>query len=231
VHLKKVFIISFLFVLSVVAHAQEKLPNMSIKSQGGQVLLSWDCTFEGVKSISVQRSSDSTKNFTTVGFMNNPKKGIQSFRDEKPLAGKNFYRLYIMFPYELEWYSNTFNGYVDSSLIRKSTDVMKATTSTTTNNSTNTKTTTESTDFYYTPSSTIFTNPYTGHINIQLEDAASKRYSIRFFDPSRSEVLRLNRIQKTKLVLEKRNFNGRGTYSFQLFDGSSLVETGYVAIY
>ncbi len=221
--LKKIISILVCLALCVASRAQETLPNMSIKSSGGKVLLTWNCTYDGVKSIAVQRSSDSIKNYSTVGYLSNPKKGVQSFQDELPNAGRNYYRLYILFPYDLEWYSNTFSGYVDSTLLSKK--------NTTVTNNTTKNSTTESTDFYYTPSSTVFTNPYTGHININIADAGTKRYSLKFFDPNRNEVLKVSRIQKPKLVLEKRNFNARGTYSFQLFEGSSLIETGYITLY
>ena len=95
----------------------------------------------------------------------------------------------------------------------------------------NSNNTTTTTDFYYTPSSRIYTNPYTGHINISLDDAMKKKYAVRFYDPEEKEVLRIARISKTVLILDKNNFTARGTYHFKLFDGTSLVETGYVTIY
>jgi hypothetical protein len=86
-------------------------------------------------------------------------------------------------------------------------------------------------EFVYTPSARIYTNATTKHIQINLEDALSKKYSIRFFDPSKNEILRISRVIKTKLILDKNNFNSKGTYSFQLFDGSILIETGYITVY
>jgi hypothetical protein len=62
-------------------------------------------------------------------------------------------------------------------------------------------------------------------------DALAKRYSIRFYDPENKEVLRISRVSKTTLILDKNNFNSRGTYNFKLYEGVTLVETGYVTIY
>jgi hypothetical protein len=84
--------------------------------------------------------------------------------------------------------------------------------------------------FYYTPSTQVFSNPYTGHITIQLSDAADKKYKLFFYDQDKKEVLRVTRIQESLLILDKNNFNRRGVYSFTLFNGTETVEQGYVTI-
>ncbi|MGI9191635.1 MAG: hypothetical protein ACR2IL_05890 [Chitinophagaceae bacterium] len=84
--------------------------------------------------------------------------------------------------------------------------------------------------FYYTPSTQVFSNPYTGHITIQLSDAADKKYKLFFYDQDKNEVLRVSRIQEPLLILDKNNFNRRGVYSFTLFNGTDTVEQGYVTI-
>lgn len=84
--------------------------------------------------------------------------------------------------------------------------------------------------FYYTPSTQVFSNPYTGHVTIQLSDAADKNYKLYFYDQDKKEVLRVSRIQESLLILDKNNFNRRGVYSFTLFNGTETVEQGYVTI-
>lgn len=84
--------------------------------------------------------------------------------------------------------------------------------------------------FYYTPSTQVFSNPYTGHVTIQLSDAADKNYKLYFYDQDKKEVLRVSRIQESLLILDKNNFNRRGVYSFILFNGTETVEQGYVTI-
>jgi hypothetical protein len=229
------FILFFGFTLVNAQNtAVPQLPAMLIVTDNAKNVLSWTCQFDGVKSIAIQRSADSVRNFATIGVISAPKKGVQTYTDTRPQIGKNYYRLSITFAGDVEWFSNNYKVIMDSAVIAKSLE--GAIKSGTTNaidapTSNNTTTKTESTDFYYTPSTRIYTNPYTGHINIDLEDALSKKYSIRFFEPNKTEVVRISRVTKTKLVLDKNNFNARGTYNFQLFDGSVLVETGYVTIY
>lgn len=212
------------------------LPMMSIVTDNAKNILSWVSQYDGVKSIAIQRSADSVRNFTTIGVLTNPKKGVQRFIDELPLAGKNHYRLSVNFAGDLEWFSNTYKVVIDSAVLANS---LKGAIKSGTTNSIAPKNDSPSDpnepakpkEFYYTPSLRVYSNPYTGHINISLEDATSKKYSIRFFDPNKNEVLKISRIPKKQLILDKNNFNSRGTYQFQLFDGTELVETGYITIY
>lgn len=317
------------------------LPAIMVSTEQAENNLTWYCQYEGVKSISVQRSADSVRNFTTIGLINAPKKGNGTYRDLHPTVGKNYYRLSIAFGGDLEWFSNTYKIILDSATIAKvqqekaaaalaviesmkaaeaaaqaaaeqkaaseralnalkeearvaklneaaekkaaQLEKEKAAAATAAlikaakkvDNIAQEKTealaemkaksnvdklekekatpTAESKldkkvakkeksnlliepvvappPFTFVPSTKIYTNPYTGHVNIKLEDAWNRRYSIRFYDPSKNEVLRISRVSKPSLVLDKNNFNSRGIYSFQLFDGSAVIDTGFVTIY
>ncbi len=208
---------------------------MMLETVQAQNVLKWNCQYEGVKLIAVQRSSDSVRNFVTVGILNKPAKGVQTYTDVRPLAGKNYYRLSILFSGDLEWFSNTYKVYLDSAVLAKSLEgtVISGSTNANTNYSSNLPNgvSPKATEFYYTPSTQVYSNPYTGHITIQLPDALSRKYSIRFFTPDEKEVLRVGRVSKTTLIVDKNNFNSRGVYQFKLFDGEELKEAGYVTIY
>ena len=317
------------------------LPAIMVSTEQAENNLTWYCQYEGVKSISVQRSADSVRNFTTIGLINAPKKGNGTYRDLHPTVGKNYYRLSIAFGGDLEWFSNTYKIILDSATIAKvqqekaaaalaiiesmkaaeaaaqaaaeqqaaseralnalkeearvaklneaaekkaaQLEKEKAAAATAAlikaakkvDNIAQEKTealaemkaksnvdklekekatpTAESkldkkvakkeksnlliepvvapAPFTFVPSTKIYTNPNTGHVTIKLEDAWNRRYSIRFYDPSKNEVLRISRVSKPSLVLDKNNFNSRGIYSFQLFDGSAVIDTGFVTIY
>jgi hypothetical protein len=212
-----------------------KLPYMSIVTEQGQNMLNWNSQYDGIKSIAVQRSTDSVRNFTTIGIINAPKKGMGAYKDQHPLVGNNYYRLSIAFSGDLEWFSNTYKVFLDSATIARSreariqTGISKEQALTKTDSVAAAEA--PSTDFYFTPSSKVFTNPYTGHINIVLPDAIGKRYNLRFFDTEKVEILRVSRITKATLVLDKNNFNSKGVFSFKLFEGTELIETGYITIY
>lgn len=218
------------------------LPSMQIETHEAKNIITWNCQFDGVKSIAIQRSTDSVKNYVTIGVVTKPKKGIGNFTDTKPVSGKNYYRLSVNFAGDLEWFSNTYKVYLDSATLAKS--IEQAIKSGTTNSvpipnaptvvpTSNTPSTPvpESTEFHYTPSAHVFTNTYTGHITINLDEVVGKRYSLRFYTPDKEEVLRIGRITKKVLIVDKNNFNSTGTYSFELYEGTEVVETGYVTIY
>lgn len=226
----KLIIATILFPVFTWAQIPD-LPSMLVVTENAQNKLSWNCQYEGVKSIAIQRSSDSVRNFVTIGIINNPKKGSHYFFDERPLIGKNNYRLYILFSGDVEWFSNNYKVELDSTTIAKSHQGSINTGRTDANTDYQSNGNIRPTDFYYTPSSQVYTNPYTGHININLEDASKKKYSIKFFDPKKNEVVRVSRVNKPVLILDRNNFNSPGTYSFQLFEGSVVIETGYITIY
>jgi hypothetical protein len=204
-----------------------QLPAMQIVTDETINILSWNSQYHGIKSIAIQRFSDSLNNFVTIGLVTKPKIGLHSYTDIQPLVGVNSYRLLILFAGDVEWFSNTYQ------VITKNQDMGNSITEPIRPNKTTPASTppTKPAEFVYTPSARIYTNATTKHIQINLEDALSKKYSIRFFDPSKNEILRISRVIKTKLILDKNNFNSKGTYSFQLFDGSILIETGYITVY
>lgn len=212
------------------------LPAMNIMTQGARNIISWNSQFDGIKSIAIQRSTDSVKNFVTIGVVSKPKKGIGNYTDEKPVAGKNYYRLSVNFAGDIEWFSNTYKVYLDSATIAKSLEqaIQSGTSKSILPDKTNntiTPTLPVDTVFHYTPSAKVFTNPFTGHININLDDAVGKLYSVRFYTPDKEEILRISRVTKTRLVVDKNNFNSTGTYLFEVYLGEDLFESGYITIY
>lgn len=105
----------FLLLVASAVQAQPVLPDVSGTSENGLVLLSWVCQYTGLKSISVLRSDDSTKNFSTIGNVKKLDKGIQAFVDGHPLRGRSFYKLNIVFASGLSWRSNLCRITVDKS--------------------------------------------------------------------------------------------------------------------
>lgn len=103
--LKFVFII-FLFFKASFAIAQPTLPDIAATVEKGVVVLNWNCQYNGVKAISVLRSADSAYDFTVVGFVKKLDKGVQVFADGHPLAGRNCYKLAVVFSSGLNWRSN-----------------------------------------------------------------------------------------------------------------------------
>ncbi|HVY74666.1 MAG TPA: hypothetical protein VG890_07540 [Puia sp.] len=86
-----------LFVLSG-AEAQETLPDFTVSLQSsGKVLISWKNAYPTLNQISIQRSRDSLRNFTTLLTIPDPHTAENGFVDSKAEGGRMFYRIFILF--------------------------------------------------------------------------------------------------------------------------------------
>lgn len=220
------------FGFTFYSQAQPTLPELGIQSKDGINILSWINPFEsGVKSIKVERSADSTYNFTTIGIVQNTKNKTQSFIDAHPLLGPNWYRVVITFSSELEWISSLANTNVDSqSLANQKTlptnDSLQKIIEQMGVSAINKLNTVS-----YPKSRFVFTNPFTGNINIEIPGVLQSTYSIIFFDQQKKKVLEIPRVLEETIILDKRNFQQVGLYSFKVFKNKEEFETGYITVY
>ena len=231
--MKKTFSLFLFIIISFAANAQ--LPNIELVTARGRNIISWINPYADLYSITVQRSNDSTKNYATIGTIKKPKKGSNAYSDDAPMIGKNFYQLKITFNPEVEWYSKRKGIAVDSTSMMKSMSVDT--------NAANNAAKQKALDanptlaigdvkptFTFAPSTQVYANTYTGHINIMLEGAVGKKYSLVFYGNDKKEVLRIDRISYDNIVLDKHNFNGKGTFSFILFESGKEVEKGFINV-
>ncbi len=87
-----------LFILPY-AKAQETLPGFSASlKSNGKVLISWRNTYPAINQISIQRSADSLRNFTTLITVPDPRIPENGFVDGKAQGSKMYYRIFILFP-------------------------------------------------------------------------------------------------------------------------------------
>ncbi len=108
-----------LFVSALTSIAQPTLPDLAGSADKGVVILSWVCQYSGIKSITVLRSPDSTNINQKIGNVQLLDKGVQAFADAHPAAGKNFYKLAIVFKSGLLWSSNRASVYVDKAMLEQ----------------------------------------------------------------------------------------------------------------
>ena len=227
-------IILFVFFACSIQLVQAQLPNINVTNVRGRNIVNWINNLDGIQSIAIQRSNDSIKNYLTIGTLGKQKKGNGVFADEHPLIGKNFYRLMILFDGDIDWYSNK------TSIALDSTTLAQLNSTSTTNNkfpliinngSDSIEIKPSEKEFTFTPSVHVYTNSFTGHININVEDAIGKRYSLIFYNSDKKEVLKVDRISINESVLDKHNFNGKGTFSFSLQEAGVEIEKGFVNVF
>lgn len=103
---RAVVFLLFYIMLAVGGNAQPMLPALQCANEKGSVVVSWNCQYDALKSIVVQRSSDKDFHYTDIGTLKNLKKGPQFFTDTAPMSGDNFYKLLITFKSGLKWHSD-----------------------------------------------------------------------------------------------------------------------------
>lgn len=228
----------FIFLCLSKISAQSVLPDITSITQNGLNILSWTSQYDGIKSIAVQRSADSAYNYATIGYVKNLKKGQQAFIDGHPLPGNNFYRLYIVFASDLTWYSNRTKLFVDSAQLLKQAvlppnDSLQKMIGGLTLDPSGSPDPSEINAYTYIRSIYVFTNPFTGHINVELPDDEDKsaNYSVNFFDTKDKRVLEVARVPQHSVIIDKRNFQKKGMYKFELKKNKDILETGYITIY
>lgn len=79
-------------------YAQATLPDFTLKNTNGVISILWLNQYsKQVNGISVQRSYDSLKNFTSIASVYNPQNTVNGYSDVHPPYHKMFYRLFIGF--------------------------------------------------------------------------------------------------------------------------------------
>jgi hypothetical protein len=226
--MKRVVAILTMCLLSQLAWAQ--LPEILVTNVRGRNVISWKNPFDGIMSIVIERSTDSIRGYQKIGTLNKPKKGDNFFVDELPVLGKQYYQVKVFFSQDVDWYSNRRYIILDSTMIAKSAGPAIDTVAISNTSAIITDSKPAEVEFAFTASTHVYTNSFTGHINITLENTLEKRYSVVFYDALNTEALKIDRIGHDNLVLDKHNFNGKGLFQFVLKESGKEVEKGYVRI-
>lgn len=78
--------------------AQEVLPDFTVKNNKSKISISWQNEYKKfVKSISIQRSYDSSKSFSSIFTVPDPAEAVNGYFDKNAPYDKMFYRLFIVF--------------------------------------------------------------------------------------------------------------------------------------
>ena len=109
------FSLLFLLIISIpLAKAQDTLPGFTTSLKpNGKVLISWRNTYPSVKQISLQRSADSLRNFTTFLTVPDPSVDENGFVDSRAGSAKMYYRIFILFPNSKYSFTKSKRAYVN----------------------------------------------------------------------------------------------------------------------
>jgi hypothetical protein len=87
----------FGFFFATTVRAQDTLPRFSVAAKGtGKILVSWHNNYKVVSQISIQRSADSAKNFTTLITVPDPRLPENGAMDTRASHPNFYYRLFVV---------------------------------------------------------------------------------------------------------------------------------------
>ena len=207
----------FLLAFSAPNYAQDTLPRLTVKNISNKIIISWHSTYGAkISNINIQRSADSLKNFTTIGTVLEPNNRENGFVDNKAPNPNMFYRVFIAFEGGRYVFTKSYKPFIDTTTA--ATSVIE------------TQITEPPKTIPVIPPPTGFVASkfiFTGKDNnviIDLPDAATAKYSIKFFDEKDNPVFEISKVTDPYLTIEKVNFLHSGWFYFKLYDNAVLKE-------
>jgi hypothetical protein len=205
-------LIFLLFSFQKWSFAQDTLPKITVTQLGKKVLVSWNNAYSNVSHINVQRSSDSLKNFKTIGSVLNVDPGINGFTDPKEfLPSKQYYRLFISFKGGSYIFTQSHRPGIDT--LSNLPEIVKEATPELPQYGRN----------LFVPSKHVYTGK-DNNVIISLPDARHKKYSIKFYQEDGKFLFEVSKVNQDFLTLDKANFLHAGLFIFELYDNRIIIE-------
>jgi hypothetical protein len=236
--LKKKFLFVFLLFCTITIKAQDTLPDISVKNLNGQIIVSWINSFNApVSNLSIQRSYDSVKNYTTIGSVLNPQNNENGYADANPPYSKMYYRVFIS--YEGGTYSfskikrpvKAANEEIAADslhpfLVKGNWAIQSNKDGKVKNMGIQPKSAVPAVDnieLITYPSHRIYMAK-DNNIIINLPDAENKKYTVKFFTEDDTPLFELNKIKANYLIVEKVKFIHSGWFHFEVYENGKRIE-------
>jgi hypothetical protein len=222
--------LTFLSILTCFClQAQDTLPKFTVRNVGNKrIIIEWVNTFPNVNQISIQRSTDSLKNYKTILTVPDPSNPQNGYADTKAENDQVFYRLYILLERGVYVFSKIKRPVWDTLMTEKRINGVPGKPNTfiptiggdsLTALKSNNKPKIEA----WSPSKYVFTNN-DGYIRINLPDDVEKKYNLKFFTSDDKALFELKDIKERTFKLDKTSFYRSGWFKFELYEDGKLVE-------
>jgi hypothetical protein len=221
---KKILYLLIILTCSVsLLQAQDTLPDFTVKNIGNnRIIISWTNKYPNVKQISIQRSTDSLKNFKTILSVTDPTAAENGYADTKAPTENMFYRLFISLDRGQFFFSPTHRPVFDTSRkqdLSKVDKIVMRDSIAYPNNGVNGN---KRHDLFI-PSIHVYTHK-DGYVRINLPEASNKNYELKFFEEDGRFLFDLKDIRQSFFTLDKSIFFHAGWFNFELFENGILVE-------
>jgi hypothetical protein len=231
---KYILLLTILASVSYRLPAQDTLPKFSVKNAGGgRIIISWLNTYQVVKQINIQRSFDSLKNYKTILSVPDPMNKENGYADTKASSDNMFYRLFILLDGSQFIFTKSKRPVIDSAQVQVNAEQKKVLDpfSNEVNKPSRAMDSTLKTNGYdsrnrpniFVPSLYVYT-ARDGNIHLNLPDANTKKYSVKFFDENDNFLFEIKTLTDQSLIVDKTNFYHAGWFKFELYVDDKLKE-------
>jgi len=211
--------------------AQDTLPKFSLKNLGNnRIIISWTNNYQRVKQISIQRSADSLKNYKTILTVPDPMNKQNGYADTKAASDNMFYRLFILLDGSMYTFSAARRPVFDSAAAEAEKKRLVDPFSIEVNRPEKSMDSTLKTNGdaknkpnIFVPSLYVYTSR-DGNIHLNLPNADTKKYSVKFYDENDNFLFEVNSLKDQSLIIDKTNFYHAGWFKFELFVDDKLKE-------
>ena len=242
--MKKLALLLFLVSLTLGRNvlAQDTLPKFSLRNVGNKrIVVEWHNRFENIKQISIQRSTDSLRNFKTILTIADPELPANGYLDTKAPSDNMFYRLYIMLDKGVFLFSNTKRPVLDtavSMIVTKNGNMIRP------DNPNLVQPLINDSGFIgpsvngsvnninlgnrpkpveqWIPSKYVYTQK-DGYVRITLPED-DKKYNIKFYNQKDELLFELKDVKEKNFKIDKSNFYKAGWYKFELLEDGEVKE-------
>lgn len=227
--MKKLALTLLTILTCLLLQAQDTLPRFAVKNVGNnRIVIDWYNAFPDVKQISIQRSTDSLKNFKTLLTVPDPTVPQNGYADTKAPDNNMFYRLYIQRDKGVFLFSASMRPVWDTVVKREmlSTEKLNLNLPVIPNGNGGSTPAISNTvavkPDLWTASKFVYTFK-DGYIRISLPED-EKKYSIKFFTEEGKPLFELKDIKDRTFKIDKANFYHSGWFKFELYEDGELKE-------
>jgi hypothetical protein len=225
---------------------EDTLPEFLLKNAGNnRIIIGWVNNFRDIRQISIQRSLDSLNFYKTILTVPDPMAVQNGYMDVKAANDHMFYRLYIMRDKGVYLFSAAKKAVPDTATHKTEPVTIKADTVIINGKPVIVKAqpivikidnmmrtdsvATPNPDYNkpkvipFAPSLYVFTNR-DGNISVALPDEEKKKFSIKFFDESKTLLFELKDLKERNFKIDKTDFYHAGWFYFELYEEGRLLE-------
>ncbi len=209
--MRKILLLSCLLAIAALpSFAQDALPQITVKNINGKIIVSWINDFvKPPKTINIQRSYDSLRDFITIGSVLNPDNHDNGYADARPPSLNMHYRVFV----EFAGGSYLFTTSARPVKIVPGFNELSAA---------------DSIALFHIKPIILASNRVRpgkdNNILLHLQDAETKKYSVKFFDEANVLLFVLNKLHETDLIVDKVNFVHAGWFNYEVYENGKLLE-------